>query len=111
MQHLVEHHHLHEVAGNARVVERGVDADHLLVVEVDAHLDRAPPAAGAPPSPPDARVHRAGEVAAVQAEVDLLEIVHPAARRQRRLGRLAAAQPAARPAASAPPSPPSKPQP
>src|SRR5882762_2848979 len=40
VEHLVEHDQLDEVARHARIVERGVDADQLLVVQVHAHLDR-----------------------------------------------------------------------
>ena len=62
-----------------------MDPDHLLVVEVDAHLDRALAAARAAPSPADARADRAVEVARVQAGVDLRQVVYAPARRERRL--------------------------
>src|SRR5437763_15870516 len=73
VEHFVEHDHLHEVAGDAQVVERRMDPDHLLVVEVDAHLDRAASPAGAAPAPSDARLHGPGELARVQAGVDRRE--------------------------------------
>src|SRR4051812_466058 len=71
VQHLVEHHHLDEVAGDARVVERRVDPDHLLIMKVDAHLDRAAPPSRAAATPADPRAHRAVELASVQRAVDV----------------------------------------
>src|SRR6266446_10888091 len=85
VQHLVEHDHLHEIARHPRVVERRVDPDHLLVVEVHAHLDRALAAARAAPAPADARADRAVEMARVQTGVDLRQVVYAPARRERRL--------------------------
>src|SRR5258707_11024139 len=41
VEHLVEDDHLDEVARHPLVVERRVDADDAVVVEVDAHLDRS----------------------------------------------------------------------
>src|SRR6266513_841579 len=54
VEHLVEDDHVDEVAGHALVIERGMDADDFLVVEVDAHLDGAAPAILGAPAPADA---------------------------------------------------------
>src|SRR5438067_264775 len=79
VQHLVEDDQLHEVAGHLLVVERGMDADELLLVEVDAHLHRAAPSEGRPPAPSDARVDLAAELLGVEAGEDRRQVVHAAA--------------------------------
>src|ERR1700730_4553211 len=79
VEHLVEYDHLHEVAGDPPVIEGGMDADELLVMEVHAHLDRAAPAGRAPPAPPDPGAHGAIEVARVQVGVDVAQIVRAVA--------------------------------
>src|ERR1700682_450629 len=63
VEHLVEADHLDEVARHALVVEGGVEADDLVVVEVHAHLDGALAPRDRAPPPADARVNLAAEVA------------------------------------------------
>src|SRR5260370_416974 len=86
VEHLVEDDHLDEVARHALVIEGGMNADDLVVVEVHAHLDGALAPRDRAPPPADARAHLAAEVARVQLGVDVRQVVHLAVRRERRLG-------------------------
>ena len=79
VEHLVEDDQLDEVARHPLVVEGGVDADELLLVKINAHLDGAATAARRAASPADARRDLALELLGVQLAIDLGEIVDAAA--------------------------------
>src|SRR4051812_13779602 len=79
VQHLVKHDQLDEMARHLLVVERGMDADELLLVQVDAHLHRAAPAERRAPAPADPGVDLAVELLRVEASEDHGQIVDAAA--------------------------------
>ena len=85
--HLVVDDEFDQIVGDLRAVERRVDADVAVVVEVDAHLDASPPPPRGCAAPADFGVDRAVEVALVEGVEDRLEIAGLAAARRGRAAR------------------------